>query len=208
MMAMGDYLAEIEFAAGSLIPIIWEERHHLRKLEAEVASLTKLVEDNYRRAESVVMNAEDPDDVAMATGMYWENYFGDDKERYYKDKDRKKVVDQIAAHALSVGSLAGSLLQYAKQGISLSHGGLAACPNGRAIGSQFLKDIIWQGRNQAIHWEEGKANAAVQQCFDKLAKEVASTFADYKKRNMAVDVVDLLGWTDFAKFKADVLSLA
>jgi hypothetical protein len=58
------------------------------------------------------MNAEDPDDVAMATGMYWENYFGDDKERYYKDKDREKLIEEIAAHAFSVGSIAGSLLQY------------------------------------------------------------------------------------------------
>jgi hypothetical protein len=87
MMKMGDYLLEIEYATSSLIATIWKERERLRSLEAEVASLTKRAEDNYRRAEFVATNAEDPDDVAMATGMYWENYFGDDKERYYKDKD-------------------------------------------------------------------------------------------------------------------------
>ena len=208
MMAMGDYLAEIEYAASNLVPVIWEERNRLRSLEVEMASLTRLVEDNYRRAEFVAMNSEDPDDAAMATGMYWENYFGDDKERHYKDKDRAKLVDQIAAHALSIGSLAGSLLQYAKQGISLAHGGLAACPNGRAIGSQFLKDVIWQGRNQAIHWEDGNPHPPVRQCFDKLAAEFAPTFVEYTKRNMAVDVVELLDWTDFVKFRADLLSLA
>src|SRR5690348_16858864 len=121
MMSMVDYLTEIEFAASSLVPIIWGERTRLRQLEAEIASLTKRVEHNYRQAESVVMNAEDSDDIAMATGMYWTNYFGEDKERHDKDKEREKLVEQIAAHALSVGSLAGSLLQYAKQGISLVH---------------------------------------------------------------------------------------
>src|SRR5437870_1412879 len=176
MMAMTDYLAEIEFAASNVIPIVWRERNRLRELEAEVASLTKLVEDNYRRAECVAMNAEDPDDVAMATGRYWDNYFGDDKERYYKDKDRAKLIEQIAAHALSIGSLAGSLLQYAKQGISLAHGGFANCPNGRSIGTQFLKDVIWQGRNQGIHWEEGKLHPSIQQCFEKLVKEADPKF--------------------------------
>ncbi|QJW94704.1 hypothetical protein [Frigoriglobus tundricola] len=208
MMTMGDYLTEIEYAASSLIPIIWEERHRLQKLEMEVASLTRLVEDNYRRAASVAMNSEDADDAAMAAGIYWENYFGDDKERYHKDQDREKLANQIAAHALSIGSLAGSLMQYAKQGISLAHGGLPACPNGRAIGSQFLKDVIWQGRNQAIHWEDGNPHPPVRQCFDKLKVDAAPAFADYTKRNMAVDVVELLGWTDFAKFSADLLSLA
>jgi hypothetical protein len=27
----------------------------------------------------------DADDVGLATGIHWENYFGDDKERYHKD---------------------------------------------------------------------------------------------------------------------------
>lgn len=208
MMTMDDYLTEIEFAASNLIPIIWGERDRLRKLEVEVASLTKLVEHSYRRAESIAMNAEDPDDVAMATGVYWENYFGNDKERYQKDEDREKLMEQIAAHALSVGSLAGSLLQFAKQGISLVHGGLAHCPNGRPIGSQSLKDLVWQGRNQGLHWEEGKPHPPVQQCFEMLVKEADPKFADYKRRNMAIDVVELLGWTDFAKFSIDMHSLA
>ena len=208
MMKMGDYLLEIEYATTNLIAIIWKERERLRNLETEVASLTERAEDNYRRAEFVAMNAEDPDDVAMATGMYWENYFGDDKERYYKDKDREKLIEEIAAHAFSVGSIAGSLLQYAKQGISLCHGGLAACPNGRGFGSQFLKDVIWQGRNQTMHWEEGHLSSQVRQCFEKLANEINTSFADYQNRNIGLDIIDLLGWVDFAKFRDDMLLLA
>ena len=193
MMAMADYLAEIEHAAENLISIICEEHGRLRSLEAEITSLTKLTEDNYRRAEFVAMNAEDPDDVAMAAGMHWDNYFGNDKGRYYKDKDQEKLVEQIDAHAFSVGALAGSLLQYARQGISICHGEFAACPNGRTIGSQFLKDVIWEGRNQAIHWEEGNLKSRGQQCFDKLSNEVNSSFGEYNNQNMAIDVVEQLG---------------
>lgn len=206
-MTMSDYLGEIEYAAGSIVPVIWGERTRLQELRGEVAKLERVVEDNYLRAESVAMNAEDADDVMMATGMHWDTYFGEDKERFYKDKDRQKLQGQVATHAFAVGSLAGSLLQYAKQGISLVHGSLSTCPPGRMIGSQALKDIIWQGRNQSIHWEEGNPRTPVKLCFDTLAFEIDSVFADYTKRNVAPEVVELLGWVDFASFRADLLSL-
>lgn len=56
-------------------------------------------------------------------------------------------------HATQV--LGGAILQIGKQAISVAHGNLPACPDGRMIGSQGIKHIIWQGRNQAIHFEEG-----------------------------------------------------
>ena len=146
MMATEDYLTEIEYVAEAVISTIWKERARLRSLETEIAELTELAEDNYRNAEFVALIADNPEDVAMAAGMYWDNYFGADKERYYKGRDREKLVEQIAVHAFAVGVAAGSLLQYAKQGISLCHGGLQPCPDGRAIGSQALKDVIWQSR--------------------------------------------------------------
>jgi hypothetical protein len=65
-------------------------------------------------------------DVMLATGAHWETYFGPDKESYHVASevgDLKQVVD---LHAFSVASLAGSLLQHAKQGLSLVHGALAA----------------------------------------------------------------------------------
>src|SRR5205085_1103080 len=124
------------------------------------------------------------DDVMLATGMYWETYFGEDKELYHNDKEREELVNLIATHALSVGSLAGSLLQHAKQGVSLVHGKPEKCPAGRSVGSQDLKEVIWQGRNQAIHWEEGKFKQSLEKCFESLRKDFGPVFADYKKRNM------------------------
>jgi hypothetical protein len=204
---MSDYLAEIGFAANSLLAIIWAEDKRLQELEHELALLKTRVEANYGRAEFVARNSEDADDVAMAAGMHWENYFGDDKQYYQKNMDRKNLSEQIEAHEFSIGSLAGSLLQYAKQGISIGHGGLATCTNGRLIGSQFLKDVIWQGRNQAIHWEDGNPRPGVQQCFDLLTSEISQVFAEYRTRNMAFDVVRQLEWTELARFNADLLSL-
>jgi len=205
---MIDYVNEIEFAVHGLIPILWSERNRLRALESKIEGLSAAVRANYEAAESIAMNAEDADDVMLATGRYWENYFGDDKELYAQDEERKKLVDEVAAHALSIGAVAGSLLQYAKQGISLVHGSLASGPNGRLVGSQPLKSVIWQGRNQAIHWEEGHPHAATEQSFETLKQDFGGRFNNYNTANMSVEVVDVLGWRDFKTFRDDMMSMA
>ena len=51
------------------------------------------------------------------------------------------------------------------------------------------------------------AKSVDARCFEKLVKEADPKFVDYKTRSMAVDVVELLGWTDFAKLRTDMLSL-
>src|SRR5258708_40324065 len=121
-MTIPEYLNEIEFAAQHVIPTLRADHERLLQLEREIAPLRKLVENGYRRAEFVAQSAEDdPDDVAMATGMHFETYFGDDKNLFGKEKARHKLEEQIAARAFSVESLAGALLQQAKQGISMVH---------------------------------------------------------------------------------------
>src|SRR5436305_1795483 len=110
-MNIPEYLNEIEFAAQHVIPTLWADHERLLQLEREIAPLRKLVADGYRRAEFVAQNAEDPDDVAMATGMHFETHFGDDKTLFGKEQARHKLEEQIAARAFSVESLAGALLQ-------------------------------------------------------------------------------------------------
>lgn len=208
MMRMPDYLTEVEYAAQGLIPIIWEERRRLQKVEAAVAGLTRRVEHAYQQAHFVAANAEDPDDVAMAAGMKFETYFGDDKELHYKDKERESLATQVEAHRFSAYLLAGSLLDYAKHGISQAHAGIFACPIGRQVTpSLSLKDVIWQGRNQSTHWEEGNPHPPVVSCFNILAAEADPKFASYTSQNLSLDVIDLLGWTDFERFRLDMLLL-
>lgn len=95
------------------------------------------------------------------------------------------------------------------KGISVAHGGLAACPDGRQVTpSQTLKNVIWQGRNQALHWEDGNPQPPVIRCFNALASESDPKFANYANGNLALDVIELLGWTDFNRFHADMTLLA
>ena len=100
------------------------------------------------------------------------------------------------------------MLQYAKQGIALRFGrertGIA---DGRLVGGVAIHEIIWQGRNQALHWEDGTFSRAVENCFQQLAANVDATFHDYPRRNMAFDILQVLGWREFSDFERDMLSL-
>lgn len=66
--------------------------------------------------------------------------------------------------------LSGSLLQYAKQGISMRWGPQkAGVPAGRDIHGLDLVELIWHGRNQAIHWEHGESNQITHAVLSALA---------------------------------------
>ncbi|PKG79263.1 hypothetical protein CXF80_13635 [Shewanella sp. Actino-trap-3] len=207
-MRIPDYLSEVEHAALSLIDAIWSEQLKLQKIEEEIEKLQPVVEENYSRAVDIQQFAEDPDDVMMGVGMYWNNYFGEDKQLYHTDQNRQELANKVASHAFSIASLSASLLQHAKQGISLAHGGLANCPSGRIIGSQSLKNIVWEARNQSLHWEEANFRQGVNKCFNALDTEVDQKYSQYLNRNMAFDIVDLLGWKSYGNFSRDLLSLA
>ena len=206
-MNITDYIQEVDHAVKQLLSGIWSEREKLDDLERKYSNLSKAVKANYDRASSLALNAEDPEEVAMAVGVHWDNYFGEDKERHNTKTEIDSIKEQISAHQFSIESLSGALLQHAKQGISLQHNGLQNCSDGRLIGTQPLKDVIWQGRNQAIHWEEGNFNQKVIDCFQKLEQDIDIKFAGYTTKCMAFDVVELLGWNNKSDFDRDMQSL-
>ena len=206
-MDIDGYLVETEYSVAGIISLIWHEYDDLKKIGGELEALTRVVDQRYQQADSVAMNAGDSDDVAMATGMYWETYFGDDKKRHQKFSEASLLQSQIDARAFSVGSLCGSLLQVAKQGISVAHGGLGSCPDGRDVQGHTLKQVIWQGRNQSIHWEDGNPHSPVQELFDSLTEKVDKKFMNYRTRNCAFDIIELLNWRTLNNYRADMESL-
>lgn len=201
------YLAEIEHAAREVISLVWTEHRQVEELRVLVNRLTREMEDGYRRAEAW-SDSDDPDDVMLGVGIHWETYFGADKQRYGAQGELDLAAARLAAREFSRASMAGSLLQYAKQGISIAHRELAACPDGRPIGRQPLKQVVWQGRNQALHWEDGNPHPPVRHCFDMLAADFDQAFTGYTARNLAFELVRLLGWESDEAFAKDLQSLA
>lgn len=205
-MTVADYVKEIEHAAGTLFPVVWAEQRRLQELNEEIRRLERAMTHKYDQARAW-QESSDPEDVALGIGIYFDAYFGEDKERYHKDEERQRLQQLYSVREFSVNALAGSLLQFGKQGISIAFGGPDKCKDGRLIGKQRLADVIWGGRNQSLHWEDGKFLKKTTECFDRLTAEVCKNFSGYTKRNEGLHLISHLGWTDFEKFKADLLSL-
>lgn len=206
-MTITDYLDEIEYAATQVIASLWHEHEEAEALKNEIEALRKTAEANYSRAVSIQQNAEDHDDLMQGVGMYWDTYFGEDKDQHYKSLDLKRLMDRLATREFSFASLAGTLLQFAKQGLSAVYGSPTNWPAGKVIGSQPLKTVILQARNQSEHWEEGNPRPPVEACFKALEADKGTQFAQYKTKNLAFDVVSMLGWKTFADFKSDMLTM-
>ncbi|MEA5452954.1 hypothetical protein VB780_30565 [Leptolyngbya sp. CCNP1308] len=119
----------------------------------------------------------------------------------------------IDVKSFSTDSLCGAILQIAKQGISTVYGTLDQCPDGRNIGenanAQGIKNIIWQARNQSMHYEEGDLRQATVECFDKLEASFGSNFSLSltSNKNMAHYVIQILGWKDYHQYESDMNSL-
>lgn len=208
-LTMSQYLTEIEYSATKIIEIIWKDHQEAHRLAHHVANLATATQAGYNRAEAIALDAEDPDDVAMAAGAHWDTYFGADKEHHYAAADLQELRARLSTRQFSAAAAAGAILQHAKQGISIVHGGPGPCPEGRLVtATQSLKNVIWQSRNQAIHWEEGRLNDAVLRCFTALASERHQRFADVYGGSRAFDVLQLLGWRSWESFRADLETLA
>ena len=54
----------------------------------------------------------------------------------------------------SMSVLAGSVLQIAKQTLSIRYSAKPKLAASRVLGSQSVVEVIWEGRNHALHWEE------------------------------------------------------
>lgn len=201
---MKTWLGETEHAMRSTIDLVWAEHAAVAEATGDLARLEAATEQGYRQSEAFM---DDFDDEGLATAIHWDTYFGADKERYHAAEALGALQATQEARSASRAALAATALQIAKQGISAVHGKLDASPDGRTEAGVVLKDLIWQGRNQAMHWEEGKPHKSVESCFETL-KASNTAFADYTARNLAFEILELLGWKEYAAYEADMLSLA
>lgn len=107
---------------------------------------------------------------------------------------------QVEAELMRIGAtdeamsvLASSVLQLAKQVLSFRFGPKRPClPGARAIGGQTIVEIIWEGRNHVLHWEEGNPHQKVKDMVSELEAHLGGQI-DLSKNN-AVLIVDACGW--------------
>lgn len=175
-MKMKEYLKEIEHAATETLRLVWSEREQFQVLDARIAALGAEIKQTHECITWLQANP-DLDDDMQSTAMYWDSYFGPEKEAFHADVGRHNLELLMAARQFSTDAQSGNILQYAKQGISLVHRGLKACPVGRRVATLSMRDVTWQGRNQTIHWDEAKFTQPVHEVFETRTRDVDSKFA-------------------------------
>ncbi|MBZ9628132.1 hypothetical protein LB450_08480 [Psychroflexus sp. CAK1W] len=205
---MNQYLIDTKFASETLIEVIHKEE----KLIIEMLLTYTKLERRFNYLSKDFANSdmnEGFDDIQVQDKFIKMVKYA--KEVKLKDKklELQRIRESFTAKKDSVNSLSMGLLQIAKQGISTIHGNLENCPNGREIGTESLKNIIWQGRNQAIHCEEGKPPKKVKDCFDKLKDKYGKDFdlTLHPTSNKAKKIIDLLEWEEYAQYEKDMNSI-
>ncbi|MFG6468395.1 hypothetical protein [Roseateles sp. BYS87W] len=203
---MHQYLKDTEYATQNLLRLATEEEQQLRELSGQLASAEARLRVHQWDFQTSDLNDDFSDAYVMAA-------FGraakasQDAERLRSEVAMLQA--SVGAHQQATQAVAGAVLQIAKQGISLVHGGLNAAPTGRTIGSLCIRDIIWQGRNQSMHYEEGNFKKALTDLFATLESEQGTHFslAAHPQQNRAKQIVELLGWEDYATYARDMQTL-
>jgi hypothetical protein len=203
---MHSYINDTEYAAQNLIRLATEEEARLKALTATLGQTEAKLKVHQWDFQSSDLNDDFSDAYVMAA-------FGRAAQAA-QEAERLRV--EVAKLQASVGArqqatqaIAGAVLQIAKQGISLVYGGPSAAPTGRTIGTLPVSDIIWQGRNQSMHYEEANFKKPLTDLFSTLEIEQGPQFSltAHHKQNRAKQVFDLLGWSDYLTYIQDMRAL-
>jgi hypothetical protein len=203
---MHQYIVDTEFAAENLLQLATEEENKLEKLSGQLKDVEAQLRVHRWDFESSDLNDDFSDVYVMGA-------FG----RMAKAAQQAEALQtqlatleaSIGTHQQAIQAIAGAILQIAKQGISVVHVGLAAAPEGRKIGTISIKDVIWQARNQALHYEEGSFKKPVTDLFATLEKEQGAQFslAIHGNQSRAKQVLSVLGWKSYTAYLNDMQSL-
>ncbi|MCD5972321.1 hypothetical protein [Pseudomonas quasicaspiana] len=102
--------------------------------------------------------------------------------------------------------IAGSFLQVARQAIEMRYGAkVGDCTQlGRLVSGALARDIIWQGRNQAMHYED--VDGGWSPLFLTLNQHHAGVFTP-GNTSRAMAIIEVLGWLRFGQYEADMMDL-
>lgn len=211
-MTMSEYLSATEFATRSIFDSIYKD---IDKIKAEG---DRLAETGKKFAEKK---------SRMTPAWAEEPVIKDVFETHESDKKKNQKAHKtlIEARDDSIASLCGALLQIARQGISIHEKTLPRRIE-RSIGKNKLSlaCIIWNARNQAMHWEthdeiKKKPNdenlylaaMKLEKFFGKLdveRNEFPSLSLQIGKKSLAkVVVMDVIKWKSYKCYETDMKKL-
>lgn len=108
------------------------------------------------------------------------------------DERIQRTLQRLESNIETMASLAGAVLQISKQTLALEHQTKPSNLASRRIGSLGIDEIIWEGRNHAVHWEDNKPRAPVKQMLKTLENEQRPGIK--LGTNNSLKIIDVLGW--------------
>jgi hypothetical protein len=202
---MLNYIESTKYATKKLIQLINREFCELKKIENELKSVNSKV----KYLISYVSDCERDDDFDDKKIQHFYNQIGNSILK--KEIIENKILllkEEISIKKMSTQFLCGALLQIAKQGIASKKDSLQNPKCGRKIQSFCIREIIINGRNQSMHFDE-KPHPRTSDFFKHLAISFGNEF-DLKNEdpeNKALNIIILLDWSSYKNFKKDMLSL-
>lgn len=201
------YAEDVEFVARGLIEMIPAEELALQKLIEHRTYLFGVERLSHWDFETSDLNDDFPPEYAQAAHTRWAQAV---EKRERLEVELAATEATIANKQISIQAICGALLQIAKQGVSMVHGGPDNAPDGRYVQGPALKTIIWQGRNQSQHFEDKRGfMQPVIDLFAELEQNCGDSFSlgKHAGKSLAKQVIHLLGWTDFEQFHSDMKCL-
>ncbi|MGN7292395.1 hypothetical protein [Rhizobium sp. SAFR-030] len=197
------YCDDTEYAARNLIELAMAEDNALTSLQPKLVSAEAKYKANHWDFSTSDLNDDFSDAHVMSA---FRRMAEAHNEANSLRTEIASLQASIGARQVALQALCGALLQLAKQGISLVHGSLNACPNGRMLANTSLKEVVWQARNQAIHYEEGNFRQAVTTVFSDLEASFGQEFSlsQHVGQSRARQVTKLLGWTAYDNYSTDM----
>lgn len=200
------YFEDTEYATKNLIDLIAGQQKELEGVKAELA--TQIAKNKFFAWDYETSDLNDDFSEAHVMNAF-RNMAQAKQEADKLEVVKSRLEATIGTQQQAIQSMCGALLQIVKQGLSLVHGGLSNSPAGRQLSGIALRDIVWQARNQAIHYEENNFRQPVVQTFSGLEAAFGPEFAlaNHQGSSRAKQVVYLIGWDEFEVFKSDMALL-
>ena len=82
--------------------------------------------------------------------------------------------------------MAGAVLQISKQALALKYKAKPSLMDRRQIGSLGIEQIIWEGRNHAVHWEDDQPHPPAKKMLETLGCENGLEIANGKNNSLTI----------------------
>lgn len=216
MSEISDYLNKREESIKKLIELINEENKEIKRLEQWISAEEEYIadiENEISQKKGITLDEITSADQEIIVSL---NNIQDHQIELKPFKNLQKKRED------SLQLLSGALLQAAKQAISIEFEYPSNISTSDSVENSSLKlgEIIWSGRNQSLHWEEGWFDQTTVNVFKQLSKEFSEIdevplkgnhsirIPGYDRKSYAFEIVSkVLQWDDYNKFKDNMESI-